>query len=174
MRNLVWLLMFLSQSAALAATSIETAIDKLEISHYPTAELYESFVAEEYGIHMLPLGALEIIEHELVPEQSLTVTGRRTYETYYLPGARRTILVKDFYREQLVALGRLVYECSGRTCGPSSFWANSIFDQRIINGPQQYQHYLIVELEASGEWLMFYIGERATRKIYVHVEVISP
>lgn len=151
-----------------------TSIDELAIEHDPTAELYEAYVGDEYGRHMIPLGALEIIEHELVPEKSTSVLGRRAFETYYLPDARRTQAVADYYREQLLTLGQLQYECSGRTCGRSSFWANTVFDQRIINGPQQYQHYFIVELESSGELLMFYIGQRATRKIYVHVELISP
>lgn len=168
MRALVFLLLLFTQGVSGAVVS------DVVIEHYPTAELFEENTDTDVGRYLIPLGALEIVSHELVPEESVTVTGNRSYRTYYLPDARRTNAVADFYEPQLQAIGEIRYQCSGRTCGSSFYWANTIFEQRILYGPEQYQHSYILELEENGAYLKFYIGQRATRKIYVHIELISP
>ena len=155
----------------LSQVSLASVLDDLEL--YQGAELVESVDERENTTHLIVLGALEKINHELEPEQSTISDGRKSSRTYYLPLARRTRDVSRFYREQLVLRGDLAFECQGRTCGSSSYWANRILGHAILYGPEQFQHYQIYELPDDGGYVAVYVGQRATRKIYAHVESVS-
>ena len=155
----------------LSQVSLASVLDDLEL--YQGAELVEAVDERENTTHLIVLGALEKINHELEPEQSTISDGRKSSRTYYLPLARRTRDVSRFYREQLVSRGDLAFECQGRTCGSSSYWANRILGYAILYGPEQFQHYQIYELPDDGGYVAVYVGQRATRKIYVHVESVS-
>ena len=121
MRYLVAFLTLLIVPQLVISESYAASLEELTIEHYPPYELVRSRNDEAPGRHLLPLGALEIIQQELVPEKSITVTGYRSSQTYYLPDARRTRDVAEYYEEQLAALGEVVYQCRGRTCGSSFF-----------------------------------------------------
>ncbi len=140
---------------------------------YPISELVESTADEEPGRYRVVLGALEKINRELVPEQYIQVRGRKTAETFYLPDSRRTSNVNEFYQERLGALGQILFSCEGRTCGSSNYWANRIMERAILYGPEQYQFYHVAKVNNAAEYLIVYIGQRATRKIYVHIERIE-
>ena len=145
----------------------------LELSLFPAAELVEEEIQDDVASHLIVLGALEKINHELEPENSEVRNGKKSSWTYYLPQARRTREVRQFYLPQLDSLGRIAFECSGRTCGSSTYWANRIFERAILYGPEQFQHFVIVELADNSGYLSVYIGQRATRKIYVHIERVE-
>jgi hypothetical protein len=65
-----------------------------------------------------------------------------------------------------------LFECSGRRCGSSNYWANTVFSAAILYGPEQYQHYLVTRLE-NGNYLAVYVAMRGTRKVYVHIETTT-
>lgn len=153
----------------LLATALAEASDFPELVHPTGAELVKEQVDATKAAYQVVLGALEKINRQLEPEASETVIATRAARTYYLPQSRRTAKVLAHYQPQLEALGELLYQCSGRTCGSSSYWANRIFDEAILYGPEQYQHYLVLQIGDSADYLAVYIGQRATRKIYVHI-----
>jgi len=140
---------------------------------YVGAELVEEGADKRAARHLVVLGSLEKVNHVVQPEQSTTFKGLRSWETYYLPQARRTRDVADHYSNEIEQLGELKFSCRGRTCGSSSYWANSVFEQAILYGPEQYQYYFIVELPDGGGYTAVYVGQRATRKIYVYIESIK-
>ena len=137
------------------------------------SELVDSTDSDQVKPHLVVLGALEKINHELEPEQSTSMVGRKSSRTYYLPLARKTSSVVEFYRDQLSVQGEIAFECRGRTCGSSSYWANKILGRSILYGPEQFQHYVVYQLPADSGYLAVYVGQRATRKIYVHIEAVS-
>ena len=160
----------------------EPALPPKPVGLFPASALVEQETTESTG-HLLVLGALEKVNHELQPEKFILVPGRKDASTWYLPEARRTKQVAEYFKSELVETANMLFECQGRTCGSSSYWANKIFDRAILYGPEQYQHYLIAQRpvpqhslsqeQAEGDYIVIYIGERATRKIYVHIEYIS-
>jgi hypothetical protein len=157
MRHLVFVLLV---SVSLLAESETTPFDE-PLGLFPSSELVEHKTTDSTR-YLVVLGALEKVNHELIPEKSILVRGRKEASTYYLPEARRA---KQF-------------ECQGRSCGNSSFWANEHFRRAILYGPEEYQYYLIAQRSDSrqseeGDYIVIYIGERATRKIYVQIEYIS-
>ncbi|MBA59590.1 MAG: hypothetical protein CMQ40_10545 [Gammaproteobacteria bacterium] len=142
------------------------------INPYPSAKIVDQTTSSARS-HMLVLGALEKVDRDLRPEDFKIFSGRKLSETYYLPEARNTAQVFSFYRSQLELAGELVYWCEGRSCGSSSYWANKIFDSSILYGPEQYQAYGVFEM-AKGVYFSIYVAQRATRKIYVHLERFLP
>ncbi len=162
---------FLLFVIALPAGGVEITLGPSVIRVAGAAEMVEKVVEEDAAPHLIVLGSLEKVNHELKPEKSEVISGLKSAFTYYLPQARRTGDVGQFYRDQLVVLGEIVFECKGRTCGSSSSWANSILDRAIIYGPEQHQRYYVAKT-ASG-YLSVYVGQRATRKIYVHIEYVE-
>ncbi len=203
MRYLVFLLLI---SVALEAES-EPAFLVEPIVVFPSSVLVEQQTTESTA-HLVVLGALEKVNHELQPEKFILIPGRKEASTWYLPEARRTKQVAEHFKSQLVGSANILFECQGRSCGSSSYWANKHFERAILYGPEQYQHYLIAQRSTSkapvpntsvsetstaepsasellvskkarpqqieaGDYLVIYIGERATRKIYAHIETIS-
>ncbi|MBT4159925.1 MAG: DUF4892 domain-containing protein [Gammaproteobacteria bacterium] len=151
---------------------LEAGAQPNEIETYPGAEIVEKEEATQTAAHLVVLGALEKINHELVPEKSEVINGVKSSTTWYLPQARRTRDVARFYEERLQSQGEIVFQCVGRSCGSSSYWANRIFDRAILYGPEQYQFFYALELSKGRGFLSVYVGQRATRKIYVHMEQI--
>ena len=178
MRYLVFVLII---SVALVAES-ESASVAAAVGLFPFSELVEQKTTESMS-HLVVLGALEKVNHELQPEKSILVSGRKDASTWYLPEARTTKQVAEHFKSELVESANILFECQGRSCGSSSYWANKHFERAIIYGPEQYQHYLIAQRSVSepsipqqieeGDYVVIYIGERATRKIYVHIEYIA-
>jgi len=179
-------------SLALLAESQPAAVAE-PVALYPSSELVEQETIESTAL-LVVLGALEKVNHELQPEKSVLVPGRKDSSTWYLPEARRTKQVAEHFKSELVESANILFECQGRSCGSSSYWANKHFERAILYGPEQYQHYLIAQRSTpeppasgvsisepfispkieEGDYIVIYIGERATRKIYAHIEYISP
>ncbi len=159
--------------AAAEAADLQTTEDVgIELASYFSAELVAETISSG-DRHLVPLGSLEKVNRVLEPEASVAAVGKRTARTYYLPAARRTDDVIDFYRAQLETFGELTFECDGRTCGSSSYWANRIFGMSVLYGPEQYQRYAVARNENTGDYLLVYVGQRATRAIYVQIDSIE-
>lgn len=153
------------------ATAVDTEMTRHPLSLSSSAELVDEVINVDVSRHLVVLGALEKVNHVLKPEKSVMVQGIKSTFTYYLPEARRTQNVDEQIKPQFAELGELVFECQGRSCGSSSNWANRILGKAILYGPEQYQRYYAVKL--SDGYLTVYVGQRATRKIYLHLEVIN-
>ena len=157
--------------ALLSQVTLASVLDDLE--SYQGSELADKWDEREKTAHLIVLGSLEKINHELVPEQSIVLAGWKSTRTYYLPLARKSAEVSSFYRDQLISRGELVFECQGRTCGSSSYWANRILNKPVLYGPEQFQQYQIFKLAGDDGYMAIYVGQRATRKIYAHIEFVS-
>lgn len=123
--------------------------------------------------HLIPLGALEKVNHQLEPEASDLVFALRASWTWSLPFARSTDQVSKALRTQLKQSAEELYQCDGRSCGSSSYWANSIFNQSVLYGPEQFQRYAVYRLADPGSHLMLYVAQRATGEIFLHIELIA-
>ena len=142
------------------------------IALYPRAQLVESTAEQGVSTHRVMLGALKKVNSEIAPEASRYVQGERSRNTYLLPDEPRSNLVFNFYVEQLERQGQILYQCAGRECGSSNYWANSVFERRILYGPEQYQHYVVGVVD--GQYLAIYVAQRATGQVYTHLDTIKP
>ena len=149
-----------------AALSFPVHGDVGQLDSFPGAELKDKST-EPARSHMLVLGALEKVDRELRPENYKILSAKKSSYTYYLPEARQTSEVFEYYLNQLETIGDIEFDCKGRACGSSSYWANKIFNNAVLYGPEQFQNYAV--FRTSSGWWTVYIGQRATRKIYAHL-----
>lgn len=67
----------------------------------------------------------------------------------------------------------------GRGCGSSNYWANEIFDNRILYGPVQNQRYLAATFETGvpGDsqigYAALYVVRRANQRLYAHLDLLA-
>ena len=142
------------------------------LDDYPGVELVSVGADNSVESHRVILGSLKKINNVVEPEQFDYVLGNKGSKTFSVPEARSGDLIRDFYRLQLTALGEILFECSGRTCGSSNYWANTVFVMPVLYGPEQFQHYLLGRLK-SGDYIAVYVAMRGTKKVYVHIETIK-
>ena len=147
------------------------ATENLEL--FPGAELVESRADEKIENRIIILGALKKINNELQPKFFEYVSGTQTSNTYYIPTERRIDKLVEFYLDQLSGSARILFKCEGRGCGSSNYWANTVFTTPLLYGPEQYQNYIIARDLATDDYIAIYVGQRGTKKIYVHVQITS-
>lgn len=143
----------------------------INIEPYPGAEVVKSTRDEKVVSRRIILGPLKKINNILEPKFFEYVTGTRSSTIYYIPDARRVGRIVEFYRDQFDQSAQVLFRCEGRNCGSSNYWANTIFKSPILYGPEQYQNYIIAKDLATNAYISIYVGQRGTKKIYVHVQI---
>lgn len=149
-------------------------VQALSIEPYPGSVEVKSTNSSEVTIHRLVTGQVKRVNGQVVPESSDYVRGEKSTQTFEMADVRRSSVVSQFFQEQLRSLGQILFECIGRDCGPSNYWANSVFKESILYGPTEDQHYLFGKLNGDkGDYVIIYLAQRATGARYAHIEVIT-
>lgn len=128
--------------------------------------------------YRIVLGALERVRGEVIPEDSERLRGDVTKITYEVSQEFTGEDVYEFYQEQVAAKSyEVLYSCGGRECGSSNYWANDIFRNRILYGPERNQHFMAFRPSSALEsdpYFSLYIITRVNRKIYAYIEIVEP
>lgn len=127
--------------------------------------------------YLLVLGTLQRSSGIVAPEDSRRLRGDITKLVYEVS---REFTGQDAYRffaEQAAERGyRELYRCAGRACGSSNYWANDVFRNRVLYGPERNQYYLALEAaDAAGApaHISLYVITRSNRRIYAYLEIIE-
>lgn len=170
-RLLACLLLFPGASG-LAATDIGGARDLPGTQRFPGSWIIE-YSAPQPRSHRLILGGLKKIDGALAPEREVRLTGELTRVTYRVPEDYALSAVQAHWQRQILGEQRdLLFQCQGRACGSSNFWANRIFEIPVLYGPDGEQRYEISR-EIQGDshlFQSFYLVRRGNKRIYVHLE----
>lgn len=143
----------------------------LEPFSYSTVLEIEIF---ENQTHDLVTGTLQRTRGEVNPEDSRRLQGEVVKTTYEIDQEFSGIEVYEFYREQIFAKGHeILFECSGRACGSSNYWANDIFGKRSLYGPVMNQFYIAVRRSSAEEYISLYIITRGNKKVYAYLESVK-
>ena len=68
----------------------------------------------------------------------------------------------------------LLFDCEGRSCGPSVQWANRVFRQRVLYGRENLQRYRVYSVENDGRYLvMIYGSARTADRQYLHTALLK-
>jgi hypothetical protein len=78
--------------------------------------------------------------------------------------------VISHYREVLG--GDVLFQCGGRDCGRSNDWANQVFEQAILYGPDSNQYY--AAFERQDLLVALYGIERGNKRVYAHLRFLEP
>lgn len=164
----LWLLLWESPMA-------EEAVEYSElIQPYLRSELVETEAAGDVEVHRLILGKLKKINQLLGPEFSRYLLAAKSTATFYIPKEERLELVTSHFRDQLIKKGQMLFECTGRGCGSSNYWAHRVFKRTVLYGPEKYQTYMVALIELDQPvYVSVYTAQRSNRKIYAHLEVLS-
>ncbi|MGQ7818601.1 DUF4892 domain-containing protein [Metapseudomonas furukawaii] len=149
--------------------------DLAALPRFPHAEIFE-FRERDGEERTYPQSAIRRISNQLRMERKVEVEGRQTAVTYRLPSGHSALDAFDRARHDLLDGGaELLYWCQGRDCGSSSLWANTVFGNARLYGPDEQQAYLLVRLaEPSQDSLLaLYAITRGNRRAYLHAEQLD-
>lgn len=146
------------------------------VDRFPDSTLEEIEVEEDVN-YRLVLGTLQRSRQDVVAENSLRLRGDVTKITYQVPQDFSGGEVYEFFQEQIASKEYVeLFSCTGRGCGSSNYWANDIFGNRILYGPERNQYFMAVRVGSDAEpraHLSIYIITRANRRIYAYLEVVE-
>jgi len=143
------------------------------IETFPHAKVVSEEVLSTTQNFELTMGPVKRINSLLRPESLLVVRGKKQAITLLSSKRRNAEEIFQHYLDQLSTGSEVLFQCIGRSCGPSTYWANRIYENALLYGPEQYQRYLFAKIDASqSDYLVIYIGQRATGQVYIQHEVI--
>lgn len=170
------LILVLIAGGILAQESERPLGDHPLMDRFPDSTLDEIEVIEDTS-YRLVLGTLQRNREVIVPEDSVRLRGDVTKLTYQVAQGFDGNDVQTFFEEQIEEKGyEVLFSCSGRGCGSSNYWANDIFRNRILYGPERNQYFtaLRVPQEAgSPAHISLYVITRANRRTYAYLEVVE-
>lgn len=175
---LIWL-------AALAAPALaQNALDgdrpgsqdSPRLSRFPDSRIIDwSAVSGE--THELVLGPMLRTAGRVIADESRRIQGDVTRITYDIPQTFTGAEAFNYFRRQLQERGAVErFVCEGRECGNSNYWANDVFGNRILYGPERNQYYLAAEYPAAqgSAVVTVYVITRTNRRVMAHLEIIEP
>lgn len=144
---------------------------------FPDSEIVSRELLQDVN-HRIVLGSLQRTRGVVIPENSERLRGDVSNIVYEVSQEFTGEDVYQYYREQMEARNYVeLFNCSGRACGSSNFWANDIFSNRILYGPERNQYYMAMRTNTGlGEesYISVYIITRGNRRIYASLEFIEP
>ena len=147
------------------------------LDRFPDSEIV-SVEFNEDANYRLVLSGLQRTRGVVTPETSERLRGDVTKIIYEVVQEFTGEDVFRFFQGQLTERGYSdLFTCNGRGCGSSNYWANDIFRNRILYGPERNQYYLAARVDTESEmsaYLALYIITRGNRQIYAYVEIIEP
>lgn len=146
------------------------------LAGFADSEIIQVEYSEDVNYRFV-LGALQRSGGEVVPEESERLRGDVTRITYEISQEFNGEDVHKYYQEQIQQKSYVeLFSCQGRACGSSNYWANDVFSNRILYGPERNQFYIALNTDSATEDLAhiaLYIITRGNRRLYAHVEIVE-
>lgn len=127
--------------------------------------------AGEVDSHSVPVARARRNDGFVQARKTERLRGRKRSYTWSHPRGVGAQQVYEHLRAQLPE--DAWYECVGRACGVSSFWAYEQFGISDLHGRDRDQRYAALPL-ADGGVAMLYVIRRGTSEVLAHLEVIEP
>lgn len=129
--------------------------------------------------YLLALGRMQRVNGRVVAGNEERIQGALTRITYEIPSGFVGSVVFSFFEDQLRDSEAIsLFRCTGRGCGSSNYWANDVFDNRILYGPETDQFYLAARVNNPTTGLETYIAvyviTRGNRRVYAHLDISEP
>ena len=143
---------------------------------FPDSEIIEIEFVEDVN-YRLVLSSLQRTRGLVSSEVSERMRGDVTKIVYEVSNEFSGQDVYDYFREQIERQSYTeLFTCAGRECGSSNYWANDIFRNRVLYGPERNQFYLAIrggpEAELSPH-MALYIITRGNRRLYAYFEIVE-
>lgn len=162
-------------AASAQASDLPDSHDLAALPRFPHAEITD-FRESPDQERVYPQSAIRRISNQLRMERKVDAEGRQTSVTYRLPTDHSSNEAFDRARKDLLESGaELLYWCQGRDCGSSNLWANAVFGNSKLFGPDEQQAYLLLRLAEPRQdsLLALYSITRGNRRAYLHAEQLD-
>ncbi|MFK8020669.1 MAG: DUF4892 domain-containing protein [Pseudomonadales bacterium] len=127
----------------------------------------------DLGGFSFPTGGVKKVDGRWQAERQQELQGRHTSVTYRI--AERTLVdeVMTYFEQQLLRLNvQTLYRCDGFSCGNSNKWANIVFEEKRLYGPNPNQRYVVVQ---HGDALLsLYVIKRGNKRVYARFDYVEP
>jgi len=122
------------------------------------------------------IGSIRRINNQLRAEREVRASGELLRATWQLKDGYAP---EEAFRNALQQLTEqphtLLYACDGRECGSSSLWANQVFGNAQLYGPEEDQRYLALRLDGEPQQLIaLYSITRGNKRSYLHMDQFTP
>ena len=164
----VWLV----QAAGYAKPASHNLVEGFPDSNLVSVEF------ESDSNYRLILGRLQRSRGVVVPESEERIRGDVSKLIFEIPREYSAEDVYGFFRSSFSDKGyEELFGCIGRECGSSNYWANDIFRNRVLYGPERNQYFLNVRTQTEGAepaHIALYVITRGNRRTYAYVEIVEP
>jgi hypothetical protein len=170
MRFLLSAVLLTCSAGVSAQTDVSGARDPLGLARFPHSWIVSYARDDEYRTREFVVSRVDKTRRDVRVEHEVRAPARLETATYEMPaGARR----RDVEEHYLALLGAgEFFQCRGRDCGRSNHWANYIFKQAILYGPDRNQFYFAGE--HLDHLIALYVIERGNKRVYAYIEVLEP
>lgn len=144
--------------------------DPFGVDRVPRSWIVDYQREDEMRPRNVVLGKVDSIRRDLRIEDQLRVDASVEAVTYQMPEGVSVDAVVEHYARELGT--DVLYQCAGRGCGRSNDWANQVFGQALLYGPDRHQRY--VAREWQGRLVSLYVIERGNQRVYAHLRFFEP
>lgn len=134
-----------------------------------------AFSSEEVVDHEIGLGAVQKVRGEWRFKRSERLSGTLLSYTWQVVNGFRSVEVMTQLVDSVARLegATQLFACDGRACGPAVQWANSVFNERVLYGREDFQRYRVFTFDGEQvARLIAYSAERTADRQYLHVELL--
>jgi len=159
-----------------AAVVADEAFDQsLSIQPFSHASSVEQKLIPD-AEHKVMIGSVRRINNQLRAEREVRATGELLRATWQVhDGYEPEEAFRDALRQLTEAPHTLLYTCEGRECGSSSLWANQVFNNAQLYGPEDDQRYLALRLDSEPQrFISLYSITRGNKRSYLHMDQFTP
>lgn len=155
--------------SARALADIAGASDPVSFERYPQARIVDYAADSTPKAHEFIVSHVEKIRRELKVEDQVRTNAREIRAIYEMPPGSPLDDVIEHYRS-IIATDDVLFSCRGRDCGRSAQWANQVFGEATLYGPDAGQFYLAGKRPEG--LVSLYVIERGNRRINVLVRLL--
>jgi hypothetical protein len=161
-----WLVLVAVAGPAVAASpDVPGSRDPFGVDRVPRSWIVDYQRDNEVRARDVVLGKVDSIRRDVRIEDQITVQSAIESVTYQMPDGVPVDAVVEHYARELGS--DVLYQCTGRACGRSTDWANQVFGQAVLYGPDRNQRY--VAREWQGRLVALYVIERGNQRVYAHL-----
>jgi hypothetical protein len=161
--------LFLAGAVVQAGEDMAGARDPAGIPRYPRSWIVEYALVQDGAPREFIVNRVDRIRRDLRVDDLRRVNADLEAATYQIASGTRLEDIVAHYRSSID--GEILFSCTGRDCGRSNDWANQVFHQAILYGPDSNQRYFA--LQRDDQLLALYVIERGNKRVYAHLQVLS-
>lgn len=161
------------------AQSSNQAADYAAFERFPGSDIAD-FRRQQNTVYDLALGRMQRVDGRVSSSRVERLQGELIRITYAIPSGYSAEEVYNHFRNQLLTGEQTgLFECRGRGCGSSNYWANDKFGNRVLYGPEAGQFYLASTYRSERDgvpvsgYAALYTVTRGNRRVYAHLDFLQ-